>query len=133
MADAKITELDDLPTPAGADLFAMVDDVVGTATTKKATLTNVQTTILAGETDPIFLALSGPFLKTADEAMQKVSTWVQPRTDTDTISGPKLRTTEDFALSGPVAGVVGIITHTSDTPLTASNYPHGTLYIQYTA
>ncbi len=45
MADAKITELADLPTPAGADLFVMVDDVVGTATTKKATLTNVETVI----------------------------------------------------------------------------------------
>jgi len=42
MADAKITELEDLPTPAGADLFVMVDDVAEIATTKKATLTNVQ-------------------------------------------------------------------------------------------
>ena len=45
MVDQKITELADLPTPAGADLFAMVDDVVGIATTKKATLTNVEAVI----------------------------------------------------------------------------------------
>lgn len=42
MADTKITALNDLPTPVGADLFAMVDDVVGTPETKKATLTNVE-------------------------------------------------------------------------------------------
>lgn len=45
MVDAKITELADLPTPIGADLFVMVDDVSGTPITKKATLTNVQAVI----------------------------------------------------------------------------------------
>ena len=44
MADKKITELDDLPIPASADLFAMVDDVAGTATTKKATLLRLPST-----------------------------------------------------------------------------------------
>lgn len=42
MADQKITDLADLPVPAGADLFVMVDDVVGTPITKKATLTNME-------------------------------------------------------------------------------------------
>ena len=37
MADAKITELDALTALAAADLFAVVDDVSGTATTKKIT------------------------------------------------------------------------------------------------
>lgn len=45
MANQKITELTNLATPAGADLFAMVDDVAGTPTTKKATLTNVEAVI----------------------------------------------------------------------------------------
>ena len=38
MADAKITALDNLATPAVEDLVAIVDDVVGTPTTKKSTL-----------------------------------------------------------------------------------------------
>lgn len=45
MADAKITSLTDLAVPAGADLFVMVDDVAGTPTTKKATLSNVEAVI----------------------------------------------------------------------------------------
>ena len=49
-----------------------------------------------------------------------------------TISGNALRTSEDHSTSGNSA-VVGIITHTSATPPTASNYPIGTLYIKYTA
>lgn len=43
MANKKITELTDLPSPAGADVLAIVDDVVGTATTKKVTATNLMT------------------------------------------------------------------------------------------
>ena len=42
MADAKITALTNLATPAGADLFVIVDDVAGTPTTKKATLSAVE-------------------------------------------------------------------------------------------
>jgi hypothetical protein len=41
MANKKITELVDLSTPAGADILAIVDDVAGTATTKKVTVTNL--------------------------------------------------------------------------------------------
>jgi hypothetical protein len=37
----KITALTDEPTPVAADLIAIVDDVAGTATTKKATIDNV--------------------------------------------------------------------------------------------
>lgn len=43
MPNKKITELTDLPSPAGADVLAIVDDVVGTATTKKVTATNLMT------------------------------------------------------------------------------------------
>ena len=50
----------------------------------------------------------------------------------NTISGASLMTTEDHTTSGS-AKVVGIITHTSATPPTASNYAQGTLYVQYTA
>lgn len=42
MADTKITGLTNLATPEGADLLAVVDDVAGTPTTKKATITNVE-------------------------------------------------------------------------------------------
>ena len=43
MANKKITELTDLPSPAGADIMAIVDDVSGTPTTKKVTATNLMT------------------------------------------------------------------------------------------
>lgn len=39
----KITELTDLPSPAGADIMAIVDDISGTPTTKKVTATNLMT------------------------------------------------------------------------------------------
>ena len=41
MANKKITELTELTTPAGADILAIVDDIAGTATTKKVTVTNL--------------------------------------------------------------------------------------------
>ena len=41
MANKKITDLDPLITPAGADILAIVDDVAGTATTKQVTVTNL--------------------------------------------------------------------------------------------
>ena len=42
MANKKITELTELSaTPAGADLLAIVDDVAGTPTTKKISVTNL--------------------------------------------------------------------------------------------
>lgn len=41
MANKKITELTELTTPVGADIVAIVDDVAGTATTKKVTVTNL--------------------------------------------------------------------------------------------
>lgn len=43
MANKKFTELDNLATPAGADIMAIVDDVAGTPTTKKVTATNLMT------------------------------------------------------------------------------------------
>jgi hypothetical protein len=43
MANKKITELTALTTPAGADILAIVDDVAGTATTKKVTVTDLMT------------------------------------------------------------------------------------------
>jgi len=41
MANKKLTDLDNLASPAGADILAIVDDVAGTATTKKVTATNL--------------------------------------------------------------------------------------------
>ena len=41
MANKKFTELTDLPSPAGADILAIVDDVAGTPTTKKVTVDNL--------------------------------------------------------------------------------------------
>lgn len=41
MANKKFTDLDNLATPAGADIMAIVDDVAGTPTTKKVTVDNL--------------------------------------------------------------------------------------------
>jgi len=41
MANKKITELTELTAPVGADILAIVDDVAGTATTKKVSVTNL--------------------------------------------------------------------------------------------
>jgi hypothetical protein len=41
MANKKITQLTELTTPVGADILAIVDDVAGTATTKKVSVTNL--------------------------------------------------------------------------------------------
>ncbi len=41
MVDKKITALTELTSPADADLLVIVDDVVGTATTKKVTMANI--------------------------------------------------------------------------------------------
>jgi hypothetical protein len=49
MANKKITELTDLASPAGADILAIVDDVAGTATTKKVTATNLMTLAPQGD------------------------------------------------------------------------------------
>ena len=43
MANKKITELTEETSPAGADLLALVDDVAGTPTTKKVTVSNLMT------------------------------------------------------------------------------------------
>ena len=42
MVDKKITELTAMTTPVAADIIAMVDDIVGTATTKKITYANFE-------------------------------------------------------------------------------------------
>ena len=43
MANKKITDLTEETSPAGADLLALVDDVSGTPTTKKVTVSNLMT------------------------------------------------------------------------------------------
>lgn len=60
MANKKITELTDLPSPAGADIMAIVDDVSGTPTTKKVTATNLMSLApvqsVAGRTGTVTLS-----------------------------------------------------------------------------
>jgi len=41
MANTKITDLSDLPSPAGADVLPIVDDVSGSPVTKKVTASNL--------------------------------------------------------------------------------------------
>ena len=49
MANKKITELTEETSPQGADLLALVDDVSGTPTTKKVTVTNLMTLAPQGD------------------------------------------------------------------------------------
>ena len=60
MANKKITQLTDLPSPAGADILPIVDDVAGTPTTKKVTATNLMTLApvqsVAGRTGTVTLS-----------------------------------------------------------------------------
>ena len=60
MANKKITELTELTTPAGADILAIVDDTLGTATTKKVSATNLMTLApvqsVAGQTGTVTLS-----------------------------------------------------------------------------
>jgi hypothetical protein len=60
MANKKITELSNLATPNGADVLAIVDDIAGTATTKKVTATNLMTLApvqsVAGRTGTVTLS-----------------------------------------------------------------------------
>ena len=49
MANKKITELSNLASPAGADVLPIVDDVAGTATTKRVTVTNLMTLAPQGD------------------------------------------------------------------------------------
>ena len=60
MANKKITELTDLPSPAGADILAIVDDIAGTPTTKKVTATNLMSLApvqsVAGRTGTVTLS-----------------------------------------------------------------------------
>lgn len=60
MSTKKITELTDLPSPAGADIMAIVDDVAGTPITKKVTATNLMSLApvqsVAGQTGTVTLS-----------------------------------------------------------------------------
>ncbi len=60
MANKKFTDLDNLATPVGADVIAIVDDVAGTPTTKKVTATNLMTLApvqsVAGRTGTVTLS-----------------------------------------------------------------------------
>jgi hypothetical protein len=80
MANKKFTELTDLPSPAGADILAIVDDVAGTPTTKKVTATNlmslapVQTSDLNGlQAEPSEGAFEDGDKTKLDSALQSVS------------------------------------------------------------
>lgn len=74
MANKKITELADLPSPDGADILAIVDDVVGTATTKKVTATNLMglapVQSVAGRTGAVTLTYSDIGGNLADSALR---------------------------------------------------------------
>jgi len=65
MADAKITELTALTTPATEDLLAIVDDPAGTPITKKITLANLLTLFLSNVVVQILSSASGTYTPTA--------------------------------------------------------------------
>jgi hypothetical protein len=64
MADAKITSLTALTTPATVDLLAIIDDPGGTPLTKKITLANLLTLFLTNVTVQILTGASGTYTPT---------------------------------------------------------------------
>jgi hypothetical protein len=93
MADAKITALTELTSADGADLLPIVDDVAGTPTTKKITLTNIaawlaalaQTLTNKTLTSPVINgAISGDF---ASGWILCSETWTRTGNHTFTVAG----------------------------------------------
>ena len=83
------------------------------------------------ETDPVFISLSGSLLKDSGDTATGEYIFTGHLSGS-AISGSTIKPLADHTTSGSSLAV-GIITHTSDTPPTASNFPQGTIYVQYTA
>lgn len=76
MADAKITQLTELETADGADLAVVVDDVAGTPTTKKITLTNIAAWLASLTQTLTNKTLTSPVLQgNIDGWVQASETW----------------------------------------------------------
>ena len=84
-------------------------------------------------TDDNWLVVSGSY-GVGDNWLEVSGSYYTANSDMSgsTISGSSFRTIEDHTVSGS-ARMVGMITHTSATPPTASGYAQGTIYVQYTA
>lgn len=158
MVDKKITELDAFTVPVDVDLFVMVDDISGTATTKKITFANVESNL---DHDALTNYVGNEHIDwTADSAGTIHSSNYTNTTytggtnltldgttfnvddafiknDADDTSTHKI-TAANFAVTADNntndSEYVPMVLHgTDETPPTASGFPQGTIYIQYTA
>lgn len=117
MANKKFTQLTDLPTPAGADILAIVDDVAGTPTTKKVTVTNLMAQAPQGD-----LEAANNLSDLDNVATARTNLGVDPA-GTDNSTDVTLGGTPDYiTISGQVitrnqidlsADVTGSLPHTS--------------------
>ena len=136
MADAKITELTELTVPADADLLVMVDDVAGTATTKKITYENLKDEISHTEIKDIGTNTHAQIDTAVTNSANHIADNTQAHSDyllnseADTGVGLVLTGDNDSADTQYTAQ---ILYNTDDTPPAASGFPIGTIYIQYTA
>jgi len=122
MADAKITELTNLATPAVEDIIPIVDDVAGTPTTKKSTL-QVIADLFAGLTQTLVgKTLTSPlFQGIVDGWISANETWTYASASTITVSsgaaakyavGDRIRWKQGGAYK------YGVLTTVADTLLT---------------
>lgn len=118
MANKKFTELDNLATPNGADVMAIVDDIAGTPTTKKVTATNLMTLApvqsVAGRTGTV--TLSNTDVSGLGTAATSASTDFSPAFFTTVAESSTTRT-----LSNSDNGKVIICSNSSDVTITIPN------------
>lgn len=106
MADAKITALTELTTPASADVVPIVDDPSGTPITKKVTHANLLS-VLTGAMNAADQIISRPVIKDYGETINAIGS----------IGGG----TQDIDLE--LGNVVSGTVDTSETTFTFSNPP----------
>lgn len=118
MANKKFTELDNLATPNGADVMAIVDDIAGTPTTKKVTATNLMTLApvqsVAGRTGTV--TLSNTDVSGLGTAATSASTDFS-----SAFFSTVAETTTSRTLSDSDNGKVIICSNSSDVTITISN------------
>jgi len=105
MADAKVTGLDALATVADADILYVVDDVAGTATSKKITRLNLLTSAAIGGTVEATTLTDGTASITGGDLSSVGDIGCDNVTATDTLTGDTLTDGTATLTSGALSGV----------------------------
>jgi len=144
MADAKITALTELTSADGADLLPIVDDVAGTPTTKKITLTNIAAWLASLAQTLVNKTLTSPlFQGTVDGWISANESWSYASATTITVpsgaaskyrKGDKIKLTQTtvkyFYVIGVADTVLTVVGETAsitvaNAAISANYYSHG--------